>query len=250
MTIVLALLAGCAAPEEASRGEADPPGITFDDVAPILFQNCTSCHRPGESVPFVLMDYADAESRAVEISREVRSREMPPWLPTDGELEFENDRRLSDEEIELIRLWVKQGAPEGEPGRAPAPPRAGNASKRDGTGATVLRIDSGTIDIPAGAAEHVVSASGQLPEAAELLGLELRAHDLCAAIEVTALAPGGGRTTLLRIDDWELDLSEPYRYRRPVPLEAGTTIEVRFGYDTSEGAGIADEIAALSLRLK
>ena len=249
MATALALLAGCAAPQQ-TPAEAGSSELTFNDVASTLFEKCSSCHRPDESVPFVLMSYADAESRAVEISRVVRSREMPPWLPADGELEFENDRRLSDEEIELIRLWVKQGAPEGDPARAPAPPEAAGEIPRDEAGVSVVRIDSGSIDIPAGAAEHVVSESWRLPDAAELLGLELRAHDLCAAIEVTAVAPGGGRTTLLRIDDWRLDLSEPYRYRQPVPLEAGTTIEVRFGYDTSDGPGLADEIAALSLRLK
>ena len=34
---------------------------TFVDVAPIIFKNCTPCHRPGESGPFELMNYDDVK---------------------------------------------------------------------------------------------------------------------------------------------------------------------------------------------
>ena len=35
---------------------AEAKEITFTQhVAPIIFQNCTSCHRPGEAGPFALM---------------------------------------------------------------------------------------------------------------------------------------------------------------------------------------------------
>jgi hypothetical protein len=39
--------------------------VTFNkDVAPILFTNCVSCHRPGEAAPFSLLTYEDAKRRA------------------------------------------------------------------------------------------------------------------------------------------------------------------------------------------
>ena len=39
--------------------EADAP--TFSkDVAPILYKNCTNCHRPGEIAPMSLLTYKDA----------------------------------------------------------------------------------------------------------------------------------------------------------------------------------------------
>ena len=37
---------------------------TFEDVAPIIFKNCTPCHRAGESGPFELMTYADVKKNA------------------------------------------------------------------------------------------------------------------------------------------------------------------------------------------
>jgi tetratricopeptide (TPR) repeat protein len=48
---------------------------------------------------------------------------MPPWLPERGHGEFEGERRLSVEQIALIRQWVAAGAPEGRPADRPKPPQ-------------------------------------------------------------------------------------------------------------------------------
>jgi hypothetical protein len=77
----------------ASAAEAGP---TFSkDVAPILFNNCTNCHRPGEIGPMSLLTYADARPWAKAIATRVGNGTMPPWHadPTYGV--FENDRRLT-----------------------------------------------------------------------------------------------------------------------------------------------------------
>ena len=34
------------------------------DVAPVIYANCTGCHRPGESAPFSLITYEDVRRRA------------------------------------------------------------------------------------------------------------------------------------------------------------------------------------------
>jgi Tfp pilus assembly protein PilF len=91
-------------------------------VAPILYQYCTSCHRPGESAPFPLLAYADAKRFAPEIAQAVRARSMPPWLPEQGFGQFTGDPRLTDAQIRLIEGWVKNGAPEGPASDAPPPP--------------------------------------------------------------------------------------------------------------------------------
>ena len=49
------------------------------DVAPILQQNCQSCHRPGEPAPFSLMSYKEARPWAAAIKEAVVSRKMPPY---------------------------------------------------------------------------------------------------------------------------------------------------------------------------
>jgi Flp pilus assembly protein TadD len=110
--------------------------VTFNrDIAPILFENCATCHRPIESgpqtsddplcvagAPFPLLDYANAQPRARQIANATLTRTMPPWLPETGHGEFLNPRRLRDEQIALIQQWVEQGAPEGDPAGKPKPP--------------------------------------------------------------------------------------------------------------------------------
>ena len=108
----------------AQQGSATAAGgVTFNrDVAPILFANCVTCHRPGESAPFSLLTYDDARRRARLIATVVSSHVMPPWQPDSGEDEFEGDRRLSRSEIATLVRWADEGALEGEPDQRPAPP--------------------------------------------------------------------------------------------------------------------------------
>ncbi len=84
------------------------------DIAPILRQNCVSCHRAGESGPFPLVTYEDAKKHARQIAAVTRRRFMPPWLPEPGYGDFDGARRLTDAEIRVIGEWANAGAPEGE----------------------------------------------------------------------------------------------------------------------------------------
>src|SRR5690242_12153159 len=69
-----------------------PTAVTFTEhVAPIIFRNCTSCHRPGESAPFALMSYADVRPRGRQIAAVTRSRQMPPWKADAGDFAFRGD---------------------------------------------------------------------------------------------------------------------------------------------------------------
>src|SRR3954463_8984720 len=96
---------------------------TFNkDIAPILYQNCALCHRPGEVAPFSLLTYADAAKRASLIAGVTASRYMPPWKAEPGVGHFDDERRLTEAQIALIRDWAKNGAPEGDPKQAPKPP--------------------------------------------------------------------------------------------------------------------------------
>src|ERR1700740_984404 len=49
------------------------------DVAPILYKNCTNCHRPGEIAPMSLLTYKDARPWAKSIAANVSRGVMPPW---------------------------------------------------------------------------------------------------------------------------------------------------------------------------
>ena len=96
---------------------------TFNrDIAPIVFRNCSSCHRPGRAGPFSLLIYADAKKHAKQIAEVTGRRFMPPWLAEDVGVKYLGERRLSDAEIGNISGWVEQGSVEGAPGDLPPLP--------------------------------------------------------------------------------------------------------------------------------
>ena len=92
------------------------------DVAPILYRHCSNCHRPGESAPFDLLTYRDAQQRDKQIAMVTASRFMPPWLPAEDGPAFTGARGLSREQIELLQRWYKNGSPEGDPADLPPMP--------------------------------------------------------------------------------------------------------------------------------
>jgi len=98
--------------------------MTFTEtIAPILYQNCVTCHRPGEAAPFSLISYDDARKRGALIATVTKSRYMPPWHAAHGFGEFEGERRLSDAQIIAIGDWVRQGMPQGDISKMPKLPQ-------------------------------------------------------------------------------------------------------------------------------
>lgn len=107
----------------ALRAIAATP-VTFNQhIAPIVYRNCSPCHRPGEAAPFSLLSYDDAKRHAAQIAAVTMRRYMPPWLPESGHGEFADERKLSDAQIQLIQDWVNQGTPLGSSANAPQPPK-------------------------------------------------------------------------------------------------------------------------------
>ncbi len=96
--------------------------MTFNgEIASIVHQRCSSCHRPGQAAPFSLLTYEDVAKRARLVRAVTQARYMPPWHAEPGHGSFKGERRLTDGEIELIARWADAGAPAGE-GEPPAPP--------------------------------------------------------------------------------------------------------------------------------
>jgi len=98
--------------------------LTFSkDIAPIVFERCAPCHRPGEAAPFPLLTYGDVRKRGSLIVQVTKQRYMPPWMPEPGYGDFAGSLRLSDSQIDILARWVSQGMPEGDPADLPAAPR-------------------------------------------------------------------------------------------------------------------------------
>jgi tetratricopeptide (TPR) repeat protein/mono/diheme cytochrome c family protein len=127
MCIIGSALSGLAvagALNGCNKDSSSSGAITYHQhIEPIVLQNCAVCHHPGESAPFALLSYDDVKKHASQIAKVTQSRFMPPWLPEHGFGEFADERRLTDQQIQLIADWVKQGAAEGKPGSAPTTPQ-------------------------------------------------------------------------------------------------------------------------------
>ena len=105
-----------------AAGQESVPTFT-KDVAPILYENCVRCHRPGEVAPMSLTSYQEARPWARSIKAKVAAREMPPWFADPAFGSFRNDARLTQDEIDTIGAWADAGAPEGNDADLPALPQ-------------------------------------------------------------------------------------------------------------------------------
>lgn len=105
----------------AKAAPAKTPTFT-KDVAPIVFENCTTCHRPGQVAPFPLVTYADAQKHAAQIAAVTKTHFMPPWKAEAGFGHFHGERRLSDTQIGTLQKWADAGAPQGSPRALPPLP--------------------------------------------------------------------------------------------------------------------------------
>lgn len=127
LTISVLLAAGCGQSKESSdtavatsptpesHAIADDQVTFARDIAPILRDNCASCHNPEGIGPFSLLTYAQVKSRSRQIEEVTESGYMPPWKPSSEYGPLLSDARgLSQAEIDLIAAWHDAGAPAGE----------------------------------------------------------------------------------------------------------------------------------------
>ena len=103
--------------------EAEKPVTFSKDIAPIVYENCTACHRPGQIGPFSLTDYKSVKRRAKQIVEVTEDRTMPPWHADPGDVKFSNNRSLTPAQIQLFSDWVDAGRPEGDPAETPPLPK-------------------------------------------------------------------------------------------------------------------------------
>ncbi|MEZ4317173.1 MAG: hypothetical protein R3F61_06705 [Myxococcota bacterium] len=88
------------------------------DVAPIVTERCARCHESAVA-PFPLKAYDDVASRAGVIEGTLLTGAMPQWSADDccGKA-YRDDRSLTQEELDTVVGWLRQGAPEGDPSTA------------------------------------------------------------------------------------------------------------------------------------
>ncbi|MBK8503756.1 MAG: T9SS type A sorting domain-containing protein [Saprospiraceae bacterium] len=106
----------------ASVGSAQESITWSDHISCIIYSHCSPCHNDNGIAPFPLLSYDDAYRFRYGIEPVIASRRMPPWPPSSDYGHLIGERTLTDEEIALFKLWIEQGAKEGNPDEAPEPP--------------------------------------------------------------------------------------------------------------------------------
>lgn len=102
-------VSGCAL--AISRATKAPDYAT--DVAPIIRDNCTECHRRGGVGPFAMDSYIMLLGWSPMIREVVLNKRMPPAQVDPEYGRSKMARYLSDEEIETLVTWIDARAPRG-----------------------------------------------------------------------------------------------------------------------------------------
>jgi Flp pilus assembly protein TadD len=98
----------------------------------------------------------------------------------------------------------------------------------------VVKLESKTIDIPAGDSDYVIEDSYILPVEVFVVSVYPHAHYLAREMRGTATLPDGTVKPLVWIKQWDIRWQDQYRFKDPMVLPRGTTLRIRFTYDNSE----------------
>ena len=261
--VVLALgLLAIAAPSQAANAEAD---VTyFEDVLPIIQDNCQSCHRPeglnlgGVIAPMSFMSYEETRPWARAIASKVEAHEMPPWYAAAPTGVFSNERGLTEDEIATIVSWVDAGAPAGDRSAAPAPRQFAEATSGGwslGTPDFVFQLDEpyfvedDVYDLNISFFKTLTEA--ELPDDVWVRGWEFKtgagsvAHHMCGFVRAPAPDDGdvpaaekgaaGAGQLLTCIAEGAEAVMLPEGFG--LQLEAGSTITYNMHYHKQPGEG-------------
>ena len=97
------------------------PAVLFSQVnfsehiSPLIYNNCTECHRVGQSGPMSFTSYEEVASLGFMIKLVTQTGYMPPWHADPEYVNFLGERFLTDQEKQLISDWVDSGMPQGDP---------------------------------------------------------------------------------------------------------------------------------------
>src|SRR4051794_2358906 len=97
--------------------------VTWSEhIAPLIYNNCTNCHRPGQVSALPLMSYDDVRRRGSLVNQTVQTHFMPPWKPEPGWAPFRDERRLTPAQLAMVNQWVQDGMPRGDSSKEPPLP--------------------------------------------------------------------------------------------------------------------------------
>ncbi len=96
----------------AKRKHAQSVPSYAEDVAPVITENCATCHREGGVAPFAMDSYTMLKGWSPMIKEVLLTKRMPPGQIDPHVGDFANDMLLSDAEAQTLVHWVDAGAPQ------------------------------------------------------------------------------------------------------------------------------------------
>lgn len=133
--------------KDAHDSEAHAAISYSETIAPILIENCVTCHQSGGIGPWAMTDFDMVEGFAPTIRDVIRTRRMPPWSADPEIGTFHGARGLSLEEEQTLVRWIEAGAPRGA-GPDPLAVRESTATEWP-LGPPDLIVEAPAFDVPA-----------------------------------------------------------------------------------------------------
>lgn len=119
---MLLLLIACKTDVKDSTAVLDSGPAWYGQVDALVADNCARCHTEGGQARS-FDDPADAQAMAAAMLARVEAGEMPPPAPSPDCRDYEGSAHfvMDEAEVELLRAWVEEGAPLGDPADASTP---------------------------------------------------------------------------------------------------------------------------------
>ena len=84
------------------QNQVEDKPVFSKEIAPIIYKNCTPCHRQGSGAPFNLVTYDDLKKHLHTVQLSINERLMPPWPADTAYSHFRDEKVLTWEEISLL----------------------------------------------------------------------------------------------------------------------------------------------------
>ncbi len=81
------------------------------DIAPIIADNCASCHREGGIAPFAMDSHAMIQGWSPMIREVLMTKRMPPGQIDSHIGEFINDMLVETPDVQKVLHWIEAGSP-------------------------------------------------------------------------------------------------------------------------------------------
>jgi peroxiredoxin/mono/diheme cytochrome c family protein len=193
VTLAAAPARGGAIPFPERAHAAEFAKISYaQSVVPIIQAKCAGCHQPGGIGPMPLNTYEQIKGFSPMIREVIRTHRMPPFQPDQTTGRFQDDARLSPQQMKTLVHWIDAGAPRGA-GEDPLK-KVSFAAAEWPLGKPDKIVDIPEVKIPAsGVLEYQYpSVSGVMQEGRWLRATAFRISDRQAVHHIlTGVAPEG-----------------------------------------------------------